>query len=176
MEPLAGGILQGGTESVRLGVKPNTAYRSGASQVAQVFIVERSISFAEWVAAGNQEVATGDLATFAEAAHSDSGISNILLYAFGADSSQPDVQDLMPELKIVDGHLAIEFTRLPAAGDVRYLVESAEVLGEWSSAFKVEDVSHTLLSTDARRALFRMTEPMAASGRGFLRVRVIYQP
>ena len=142
-----------------------------------MFIVDSEITFPEWVSERSPDVATEDLATFAEAADSGSGISNILLYAFGAQPSEPVTRELMPELKIVDGHLGIEFTRLPAARDVRYLVEIADTMGEWSAASsKVEDISHTLSSNDVRRALFRMTDPMTTSGHGFLRVRVIYQP
>lgn len=177
VEPLAGGTLQGGTESVRLGVKADAAYRSGDPEVSQVFIVDSAISFADWVAGGSQEVAAGNLAAFAKEAAAMSGISNILLYAFGAEPDQSDMRGVLPQVKIVDGHLGIEFTRLPAARDVRYIVETAENLAEWSAdGSKIEDVSHTLSSNDARRALFRVTEPMTASGRGFLRVRVIYQP
>ena len=176
--PLAGGTLQFGTESVRLAIQADSAYRSTAPASADVFIVEQEMTFEAWVANHYPESAGGDLGAFADAKSAGSGLEHVLLYAHGLDPGGPaaDFENL-PQVRIIDGHLAIEFTRLPAARDLRYVVETATGPAEWTSAAsRVEDISATLPNVDARRAVYRSTLPIPSNKHQFLRVRVSYEP
>ena len=52
--------------------------------------------------------------------------------------------------RVVDGHLAIEFTRFWGAGDLEFVVETSTNLRTWTTgAGEVEDISLTVDQGDA---------------------------
>jgi hypothetical protein len=170
--PKPGSTLQFGAESIRLTVAEHASYRVDPPRHAEVIIVDSQSTLADWRASHFPELANLSDQEFAAHQSDQSGIPPFLSYAFGL----PDA-GTRPAVRLVDGHLAIEFTRFLAASDLRWVVESSPDLRTWTAdPALLEDVSSSLHSNDARRTLYRLTEPAASGPATFLRVRVDYQP
>lgn len=176
--PLAGGTLNFGAESVRLTIKPNAAYRIGNPAACETYIVQTESRLTDWKDQNFPELDGSNATAFATGPSGSHGLANLLVYAHALDPSNPGATaSQLPKVRMIDGHLAVEFTRRLGAPDIRFITEASSDLKTWrSDSAHVEDISSTLQTTDARKALFRATQPVTGENQNFLRVRVVYEP
>jgi hypothetical protein len=176
--PLAGGTLKFGAESVRLTVRPDSTYRVGDPSVSEVHIVQSESRLADWQAEHFPAMAGMDSSLFASKVSGGGNLAHLLVYAHALDPANPAASvGQLPKLRMIDGHLAVEFTRRLGAPDLRFTVECSSDLKTWhSDAAHVEDITATLQTSDARTALFRTVSPVSGSPKNYLRVRVNYEP
>lgn len=172
--------LQFGAESVRLSVLSNSSYRVKGPERAEVILVERQSNLADWRSSHFPELDALSASEFAAHDIGKTGYSNLLRYAFALNPRDPlssSAASHTPRVRMVEGHLAIEFSRFLGASDLKWIVESSSDLKTWTSdPAMIEDYSDSLQSNDARRTLYRLTEPAVVGNQKYLRVRVDHQP
>ncbi len=167
--PLATAKLDRDAESVILSLTADSGYVSGASDKAKVMIVPRRTSATEWQGTS----APADSTQLRVASAESPAASNLLYYAFVMDPKDPKTFANMPDAKMVDGCLAIEFTKAWAATDIRYVIEVSDDMKAWrSSSADAAEVPGWDSPSDARAVLWRSLKPAADSGRQFMRVRI----
>ncbi|MES2571151.1 MAG: cadherin-like domain-containing protein [Verrucomicrobiota bacterium] len=173
--PLTTAILDRGAESVVVTLLANTAYRLAPEDRALVTIIGRETSAAAWRAQnfpGNADALDAFLAQDPGGLH----LPNLLRYAFALDPHAPRAGESagnLPQPKVADGHLAIEFIKSPAARDVRLIVEVSEDLRTWRSGPGfVDEITAWNPLSDGRRVLWRATKPIVETMQQTLRVRV----
>ena len=178
--PRAGSDLQFGAESVQMSITANESYRVGSASTAQVVIVSAETTLASWRTEHFPELGELTMNAFAGASPDGRGLSNLLRFAFDTNPQNPfDSANSghLPTVRMIDGHLAIEFTRQLATLDIRYVVEASSDLTTWTTdSSRVEDVSETLTGSDIRRARYRIVQATSDSRNDFLRVRVELLP
>ena len=174
IQPRPEAVLEGGVESVLLGVAEQPSYLRGHPATARAMIVEKELRFADW-----QEKffpAGGDPGTNEDR----SGLSLLERYAFGLDPSQSRLGSKasgLPQTRLVDGHLTLSFHREFAATDLDYVVEVSSNLSQWRTGPEfLEEVLTDSGSHDREHAVFRARKPVSENPDLFLRVRVTRRP
>lgn len=154
VHPKAGAVLAGGAETVKVSIKPDANYRVADAGHAEVLLIERTDSFADWRAREFPE-ATGDAATFAATDEGGTGVTRLQRYAFGLDPHQPDRSGL-PHLIMQDGKLVVTFRKPAGIDDVQYRVLASTDLMEWDAhAVSVEPVAAPTGSSDPLRVYYQ---------------------
>lgn len=101
------------------------------------------------------------------------GIVNLQTYAFNLEPWTVAPRHLLPFSRMTDDGLALEFTRVKEAFDLRYSVETSEDLAEWFSGEEAVEEAEVIDYGDAERVIV-LDKPSSNGdlGRRFIRLRV----
>ncbi len=161
--PKSTAVLSGGAETVDVSIRPDDAYLCKGPSVAQVAIVERVDTFADW-AAREFGVAPEALDTFARSDAGHKGITHFQCYAYGLGEQAPDRSDL-PRPFLHQGRLAVTFRKPMGRDDVLYTVTGmTNLLDRTGSRVEMSPIAAPDGSTDPQRAYYLMA-PQAANAR-----------
>jgi hypothetical protein len=153
--PKATAQLAGGLETVSISILADSNYRMVGDESAQVLIIERNDSFADW-RAREYPGDTSDAATFAQADSGNTGVSHFDRYAFGLDPHQPD-PDALPRLFTQDGTVGVTFRKPVGLTDVQYrVVASGDLMGWAESLVSVVPMAAPGGSSDPARVYYQL--------------------
>ncbi len=169
--PAAGAVLEGGAETVAVGIMPDAAYRIGNGQ-ASVTLVNAGMTLGGW---RDREFAnsTGSLSAFATADPGGFGVPNLVRYALGMDPSHPD-RARLPRAVLRDGQLTMDVRRPPNLTDIRYVVEASLDLRVWETS-GVERIYPAEHANDPAVMTYRANVSASRDG-VFMRLRIVYEP
>lgn len=164
--PTASPVLTNNDETVQVSLKTDTTYRTGESGTATVHIVPLEQTFAEWSAQQQPAMSANSLLGTPSPV-----IAPPTLFAYAFKN-----RSYLPQAKLSDSHLTIDFLRDFAASDLIYTVEFSTDLVHWTTGSTcVQDITPAT-PTDARRCTWQAVRSTAADPKQFLRVRVDQKP
>lgn len=173
VDPLSGATISGGVESVIAKVLPDAAYAIGAGSTAEVRIVSTTVDFAQWKAVRFPGNATPP-AIFAGQDFDGDGLLNVIEYGFGLDPTVPSFgAPGLPRPVIVNGRLAVRFTRPVAVVDVDYLVEVSGDLQSWQPADDFDELPGVLVGSGNEEVTFLDRRLVGESVHRFVRVSLL---
>jgi Ca2+-binding RTX toxin-like protein len=171
--PKAGAVLTNGNKYVQIAVKPDATYKIGIPPLDRVFIVDQMLSLASW----QQKYfpsSSVDPTTFGNQDNGNTGIRNILRYAFGLNAQNPNGNG-RPVFQIVGGHLCVSYREPVSVTDINYSVEVSDDLVTWSGA-GVEPVIIPAFTNDTEMVSWRSTNVISGNAaKQFMRVHVQQQ-
>lgn len=103
------------------------------------------------------------------------GIPNLLAYAFDLNPSAPD-RTKLPTASMVNGRLRISYTRWKHAADLQYMVEAGDGLDGWQSGPGITETVSVTPIDNARESVVEQELLPGPSTSRFLRVRVALTP
>ncbi|GHC49587.1 Calx-beta domain-containing protein [Roseibacillus persicicus] len=131
VEPLASGLLQNGSETVTVGVQPDSAYLLGETSSATVLIVERPATIADWMAVHS---VNEERENFLLADGDSDGLNGLAEFAFGGNPFVPDGGEVTPILLSAgEGGFTLRYQRRIFAPELVYQVKSSTNLDSWES-------------------------------------------
>ena len=102
------------------------------------------------------------------------GLRNLVVYAFGMNPSAPDRAQL-PAASLVGGYFEISYPRWTDAGDLSYVVEVGDSLNGWNSGNGyTQQLSVTPIDATRERVVERALTPASSSPHRFFRVRLTH--
>lgn len=175
VKPLAGAILANGAETVRLTVQSSERYLVGSSGSAQVVIIERQDSFAEWAV---REFGIGEsgIKVFAAQDLGDTGITHFQRYAYGLDPRDPS-NDGMPRPFVREGRLVVTFRKPLGIDDVAYTVTGMTNLRDRAgSQVPAREIHPTPADADPQRVYYEIDSAAQDVPCAFLEVKAVWTP
>jgi len=168
--------LGGGEKYVHLSIRPDASYVVQEPGGAGVVLVAERLTLADWRARHFPDSPEG-LDAFAAGDYGDTGVNNLLRYAFGLDPRDPGTSSGRPQFGVLDGHLTVTYRRPSSVRDIEYRVEVSDDLAIWQGdAARIEDVvlpeNEGVPGVVTRRATLSTGE----AGKQYMRLRVIYAP
>jgi hypothetical protein len=163
------------TVEVRVLSDPNSVYLTGLPVSARIYLVEELMDFDLWRAQQLPE-ATEESALLAGLDPDRDGLPNLVEYAFGLDPNQADsaeARSVLPQARVRDGHLTIEFRKRVAAVDLEYTVEVSDDLRTWRAGGReFEEISIPEFSARPEMVVLREGTPIRTAPQRYLRVKV----
>jgi len=173
--PKAGGVLDGGAETVLIAIAEDEAYALADTHSARVILVDRR----DWLDLWKDREFPGNTessASFAAGDEGNLGIGNLARFAYGLDPHAPDAA-LLPKLVIRDGRCQLDVHRNPSAMDVAFEVSVSTNLVDWdSSSAVVNKILVPELEEEAGIETYESAAPVLTIPNQFMRVRLIYDP
>ena len=175
VKPLAGAILANGAETVRISVQPSDRYLVGASGSAQVVVIEREDSFADW-AAREFSIGASGIKPFAAQDLGGTGITHFQRYAYGLDPRTPST-DGMPRPFVREGRLVVTFRKPLGIDDVTYIVTGMTNLRDRAgSQVPVREVQMTPADADPQRVYYEIGPAAKDAPSAFMEVKATWTP
>ncbi len=167
--------ISGNPRYVQVALKADSTYKIMNPASARVFIVDQVFTGDSWQARYFPG-ATEGWTSFANRDTGNTGIKNLVRYAYGLNPSNPAPTNGLPAYQIVNGHLSVSFRRPLAVTDMDYIVQVSDDLMTWSSLSNdVEPFTPTNANTnDAETVSYRGKAPVAGTPKQFM--RVLLQP
>ena len=164
--------LTGGAETVTLTLIPDAAYSVRSGSTGEVRIIAASTDIAHWKEShfpGN----TNSTGVFAGLDSDGDGLSNVLEYAFGLDPKAADRdRTSLPSVLVLDGLLAVRFTRPLGVVDVDYVVEASNDLRTWTPATGFRERTSVLISGGREQVTVVDPQALGVSPWRFARIAV----
>jgi cadherin-like protein/hemolysin type calcium-binding protein len=174
--PNSTATLSNGLESVQISIKPDTSYRVMSPSTDRVLLVDQILTMGTW----QQKYfpgSTEDPAVFALEDSGQTGVQNLLRYAYGLDPYAPQISTRRPAYQLLNDHLSVNFKEPPAVSDVRYVVEVSDDLVNWRSTTNdLEQYFPVAASNDFETVFFRSKSAVSQTQKLFMRIRVQLQP
>lgn len=173
--PTATASLFGGMETVQISIKADPAYRVTTAGQAQVAIVERMDTFAEWRSRAFPS-SIGSLDAFAGADSGGTGVSHLQRYAYGLDPQAPDKADL-PKPFLLNGQFTVSFRKPLSVTDVQYDVTAATDLRNWNgSQVGLVQIPAPAGATDPQRVYYQLVPSAGEVRTGFISIKLEWIP
>ena len=170
--PLAGAVITGPAESIILSLKADTAYTIGTTNRALINLVEHADTLDTWKNRWFPGF-SGTLEEFAQADSGNTGIKNMLRYAFGLDPTTPQASR-MPRFYLQDGRWTVDVYRNPGALDVDVRVRSfSDLMNREGTLEDADDVTSELGGTNAAAMRFRAKSRTNDPVRAFMSIEVL---
>lgn len=168
---------EGLSQSVRVALLPDEAYRCLERTAAQIWIADQGESLAQW---RSRYAVTGptDLTEFAVAKPAGSALTYLELYAFGIDPEDHQANPPgLPSYRIAEGHFTVSFKHPATVVGVEYRVEVSGDLGAWNSGpGQVEEWRPEATPENAETLHYRAVRPVDEGRMLFMRVRPTLLP
>lgn len=175
IRPLPTAVLAYGAETVRISVTPSSDYLIGPSGSAEVVIIEREDSFAEWA---SREFGFGPagLNAFATKDTGGTGVIHFQRYAFGLDPRDP-TNDGLPRPILHEGRLVVTFRKPLGISDVTYTVTGLTNLrNRAGSQVPVREIKMTPPDGDPQRVYYEIDDVAKEAPSAFMEVKATWTP
>jgi len=173
--PKSTASLKDGAETVLVTLQADAAYLVRGAPSAQVVIVERLDTFADW-AAREFGVASADLDSFGRSDPGQTGMTYFHRYAYGVNAQTADPADL-PHPFLHQGRLAVTFRKPLGRDDVRYtLTGMTDLLDRAGSRLEMTPIPAPDGSADPQRVYYLIAPEAANARSAFVEVKAEWSP
>jgi hypothetical protein len=166
--PIADNLVEG-DETVTLTLQASASYLRTSLSNATVIIQDRPVD--AWRKANFTASELADPTISGDSVDADhDGLPNLVEYALGLNPKNADAGPFWA--RIENSYFALTCTRLKTATDVLLVVERSSDLATWQSdAAYLEQIAN-VDEGDIQRITIRLTSPVSAQSKAFVRVRV----
>ncbi len=148
-----------------------TAYSVGDSTIAAIHIP--ASPFGAWRAEHfSAEQLEDPLISGPDATPAGDGIENLLKYALNLNPFEPAQRDDLPLAQLVNGRLALTYSRSDLRSDISCVAEVSDDLVSWTSGDAVTETIAVEVDGDWERVTIADRLPVSESGCRFMRLRV----